>query len=72
MIMKKFLLSIAFLTGLTGIAAPGRGAVCFTFDDYFGSNWMFVYYVFKVFIIAAQSFPPVVMTFTNVKYFISI
>ena len=25
---------------LTGCVSPPRGAVCFTFDDYYGENWL--------------------------------
>lgn len=39
--MKKELLTMcACLCGLSGAAAQPRGAVCFTFDDYHGENWL--------------------------------
>lgn len=36
------LLTMAFccICGLTGCASQPRGAVCFTFDDYHGENWL--------------------------------
>jgi len=39
--MKKvFLLAVACVCVLTGCASTQRGAVCFTFDDYHGKNWL--------------------------------
>ena len=39
--MKKLLLlTIACACVLTGCASNQRGAVCFTFDDYHGKNWL--------------------------------
>ncbi len=50
--MKKFIsvLLAVFAAGTAGIAAdaaPRRGAVCFTFDDYSGPNWVKADAIFK-------------------------
>ena len=39
--MKKWFLAVAAsICFLTGCASARRGAVCFTFDDYHGPNWL--------------------------------
>ena len=45
--MKKFLLLTVVLSTVSLLAAPKRGAVCFTFDDYFGKNWLKADAIFK-------------------------
>ena len=34
------LIAVCRICGLTGWGSPARGAVCFTFDDYHGENWL--------------------------------
>ena len=45
--MKKFILLAAVLSTASLLAAPKRGAVCFTFDDYHGKNWLKADAIFK-------------------------
>ena len=45
--MKKIWLLSIFLSAFTLFAAPKRGAVCFTFDDYHGKNWLKADAIFK-------------------------
>ena len=46
--MKKGLLMMAACAcGLTGCVTEQRGAVCFTFDDYHGENWLKAAPLFK-------------------------
>ena len=43
----KLLLLAAVFSAIHLTAAPERGAVCFTFDDYFGKNWLKADAIFK-------------------------
>ena len=45
--MKKFILCAVVLSAVSLFAAPKNGAVCFTFDDYFGKNWLKADAIFK-------------------------
>lgn len=47
--MKRVCLTVLLLTAflLTGAEKHGRGAVCFTFDDYAGANWLKADALFK-------------------------
>ena len=45
--MKKLFIAFTALLGLVSSAAPMRGAVCFTFDDYHGPNWLKADALFK-------------------------
>lgn len=38
--MKRMFLAAVSAIGLSVLAGEPRGAVCFTFDDYFGENWL--------------------------------
>ena len=41
------MLLVSCACGLTGCVSPQRGAVCFTFDDYHGENWLKADSVFR-------------------------
>ena len=43
----KLLLLAAVFSAIHLTAAPERGVVCFTFDDYFGKNWLKADAIFK-------------------------
>ena len=45
--MKKFILLTVVLSAVSLFAAPKQGAVCFTFDDYHGKNWLKADALFK-------------------------
>ena len=45
--MKKLILLCAVLATVSLFAAPKKGAVCFTFDDYHGKNWLKADALFK-------------------------
>ncbi len=45
--MKKLLTPFLALFAAAASAAPGGGAVCFTFDDYHGENWLAADALFK-------------------------
>ena len=45
--MKKLLLLVSSVAALFLSAAPERGVVCFTFDDYHGANWLKADEIFK-------------------------
>lgn len=45
--MKHLLTMLFLLLVLTAAAAPENGAVCFTFDDYYGANWLKADKIFK-------------------------
>ena len=45
--MKKLFTALTALLGLVSSAAPMRGAVCFSFDDYHGENWLKADALFK-------------------------
>ena len=47
--MKKWFIFLLFaaLLPLCGAEKPGKGAVCFTFDDYSGANWLKADALFK-------------------------
>ena len=63
--MKKFILCAVVLSAVSLFAAPKRGAVCFTFDDYHGKNWLKADAVFKKYNAHATFF--VVRTLTPEK-----
>ena len=46
-IMKKMILYIASLLSIATVSALEKGAVCFTFDDYHGKNWLKADAIFK-------------------------